>query len=413
MPSLQYSQLQQRATLLTHKSAGIVSGSDRLALANMALDQMQGDMDLFESKRFSVLDPALFSEVFDYSLPSDLKADAIIDIRQAGDGSRVVYEKKPNVAFDYETRRNNGSDGLGRGGLADYSIEADRGARYIRINGQNQTKKSIIHGCDSLTDNGTWSANTATSDASNLVLNTQNFKNGGGSLQFDIIAAQSVNNYAEISNAAMTAVDLTDYKDLGVIFFWVYIPSSTNITSWTIRLGSDASNYYEATVTTNHQGQVFSDGENLLRVDWSDFVATGSPVITGIDYALVRVNYSASQANMAGILVDDIVARLGKFHKLLYYSQNLVQTSAGAFSRSFANDNDSSVMLPESETIFLYLWAYLIDSSRREGNAAGLFQQYQILRDQYLIKYPSERSFLGFEYATQADPNNRIGLRWN
>jgi hypothetical protein len=116
---------------------------------------------------------------------------------------------------------------------------------------------------------------------------------------------------------------------------------------------------------------------------------------------------------MAGVLVDDIIARIGKFHKLLYYSQNIVQSSSGTFQRSFSVSSDTSLMLPETETMLVHLWAYYIDAARREGSATGWFEQYQILRDNYLAKYPSERAILGFEYAQNFDPNNRdVDIRW-
>lgn len=391
-----YSQLDQRVTILNHKSAGSISASDRMALANMALDKLGGDVDLWEARRKALLTPSLYTSVYEYAYPSDVKGDGIIDIRSIGPRN-YIYEKKPTRAFDFEVR-----SGIG---LPDFSFENDGANLSIRIKSAEEPQYANIHSCNSLTDNGTWSANTTTSDATNLYANTQNFIEGSGALSLDVDVSQSVNNYAEISNSTMAAVNLTDYLNVGAIFFNVYMPSVTSISSVTLRLGSDASNYYESTQTVRHDGGAFRAGDNLIRVDWSDFSTTGTPVITALDYTLFRITYAAAMTDTGGFLLDHIVARLGKYHELYYYSEHLVLNSSSVRQRSFTTENDTTVFGSEAEILFISLWLHFMGVANREKKIEELPIEYLRALDNYQVKYPSERALLGFEYERVVDRN--------
>lgn len=384
-----YSQIDQLITVLTHKSAGSISESDRYALANMALDKLGQDADLYETKRRVLLTPALFSGMYDYAVPSDLKGDAIIDIRAVGQRD-YVYEKKTNVPFDLEARR--GSR------LPDFTIEVNEGTRFLRINSQETPKFESIHNCSSITDNGTWAADTVTSDAANIATDEENGIGDSASIRFDVDVSQSGNNTAIISNSTMTAVDLTDYQNVSSLFVDIFIPTGLTLTSITLRIGSDSSNYYEGTATTRADGSALVAGPNTLRFNWTDLTTTGTPVITAIDYARVAINYAAAQADVFGVRIDTLVARIGKLHEVVYYSEHIVTNSSGTRQRRFSDTSDLTVLGSEAENVYVLLVTYLIASSRREPIASTYKQDYIDALDAYRVRYPSERPFLGFEY---------------
>lgn len=393
-----FSQLDQRVTVLTHKSAGSMSESDRYALANMALDKLGQDVDLYETKRRSVLSPALFSDVFTYAIPSDLKGDSIIDIRAVGE-RLAVYEKKTNVPFDNEVRR--GSS------YPDFTIEVNEGTRYLRVNSANTPKYVTIHNCASISDNGTWAADTVSSDAANIATDGDNGIGDNDAVRFDILVGQSGNNNAVVSNSTMDAVDLTDYQNVSSIFLDLYIPSGLTLTSVAIRLGSDASNYYSGSATTSADGSSFSAGANTIRFDWTGFSTTGSPSITAIDYVQVTLSYGAAQTTVYGVRLDNIVARIGNLHELVYYSEHIATNSSGTRQRSFSDASDLTVLGSEGENMLIWLWAYFIAMSRREWTAAQSYlNEYDKAKTQYAMRYPSERPYLGFEYEQFGrDPN--------
>lgn len=160
---------------------------------------------------------------------------------------------------------------------------------------------SLIHNCDSTTANGTWAA---TDDATALSASTTTVKRGSASLLFNINVAGSANNFATLTNPSFTIVDITLVK--GYVGFWIFVPTGgkTNLTDCRLRLGSDASNYYEFTI----QPSALTENQwNFVPLAFSGASTTGTPVDTGIDYALFRVNYTASYVNQTGWAIDDIV----------------------------------------------------------------------------------------------------------
>lgn len=379
-----------------------MSESDRYSLANMALDKLGQDADLYETKRRTLLTPALFSGVYDYAVPSDLKGDAIIDIRPVGTRT-VIYEKKTNVPFDQETR--NGST------LPDFTIEVNEGTRFLRINSADTPVYAIIHNCSSISDNGTWAADTVTSDATNIATDNDQGIGDDASIRFDVDVSQSVNNRAVVSNSTMDAVDLTDYQNVSSLFIDLYIPSGLTLTSVTLRIGTDTSNYYEGTATTRADGSALvAGGPNTLRFAWSGLTTTGTPTISSIGYTAVALNYASTQADVNGVRLDTIVARIGKLHEIVYYSEHIATNSSGTRQRLFSDTSDTTVLGSEAENMYIFLLASLMAYSRREtATGADYNDKYENAKDAYCRRYPSERPFLGFEYAQFGrDPNAGI-----
>jgi len=389
------SQLDQRVTSLVHKCAGSMSESDRYALGSLALDMLGKDVDLYESQRKTVLTPALYAQMYEYAFPSDVKGDAIIDIRPAGKRD-FVYEKKTMVPFDFESR--NGS------ALPDFSVEVREGTRILRINSQDVPVYSLINDCASTTDNGTWAASD---DAANLTADTDGMGDNN-SLRFDVDVSASVNNDAILTNSTMDAVDLTDFQYVGSTIFKVWLPDNTYITSVALRIGSDVSNYYSATKTTQADGTAISKGVNTFRIDWGDWATTGTPTITAIDYVQFTLNYSASQTDMFGVRLDDIVIRTGKNHEILYYSEFIAANSSGTRQRTFSTSTDTTILGSEAEDALVFKWAELIAAARREWTTSQTYaQKYVDSIGTYQMRYPSQRPYLGFEYQQfGSDPNN-------
>ena len=77
----------------------------------------------------------------------------------------------------------------------------------------------------------------------NLTLDTEEFNTGSGSFNFDVDVSQSGNNKATIYNDNLNDEDLSDDVNLASWLIDVKIPDITYTSSWTIRWGSDSSNY--------------------------------------------------------------------------------------------------------------------------------------------------------------------------
>lgn len=222
-----------------------------------------------------------------------------------------------------------------------YSIEREDSNSYLVINHRSKYRALQLSSCESLTDNGTWAADTSTSDMVNLSVDTEDFSQGAGSFKFDLDVSQSGNNKATLSNSTLSSEDLSDDKDITSWLIDVLVPDVTYTSSWTIRWGSSSSDYYSVTVTTDVNSNAFSSNEwTTLKFDWSGASVTGTPDDTDITYFLITVNYSASQADATSYKVDNI--RLVRPEKLdfRYTSWNVGKDTNGLDILKFAATTD-------------------------------------------------------------------------
>lgn len=318
---------------------------------NRCISYLMNEHGMYVAKNRS--DLSVFPTVYEYPLPSDFHD--IINVQTPVTQGRD-YRKTTAREFwsDFET--------------IDKTLAVDtiKGTRFLLLKDSSIGASQVMHDCDGTTSNGTWAVEAST-DAVNLTADTTNKKVGSASLNFDITVAQSVNNYGAVQNSTMTAVDLTSFQNLGTFFVWVYIPSITNLTSFTLRWGSDTSNYYENTVTAGHNGLAFRVGWNRLGFAWSSATTTGTPTVTAIDTLYFRVTYSASYANATDFRIDDIRVENPELMEVHYYSSSFVRNgSTSAIQLFFTQSSDESLLADEDDDLLFY-WA-LADAHRIKEN---------------------------------------------
>jgi hypothetical protein len=182
---------------------------------------------------------------------------------------------------------------------------------YLAITFPSKYQAQVLSSMNTITDGGTWTADTTGSDATNLTTDTNEFKHGAGSLNFDLDVSQSVGNYAVIYLPDASSRDLSQYEDLGSFLYEVYIPENLYTTSLTLTWGSDTgatpstkANYWSATVTTDVNGNALADGWNTIKVDWANSTLTGTPDSSAVVYYEFRVTYGASQADDTDYRLD-------------------------------------------------------------------------------------------------------------
>lgn len=166
----------------------------------------------------------------------------------------------------------------------------------------------FLHDCDTYDGNGTW---VASEDADTVATDAVTFQQGAGSVKFNITVATDAANRATLTISDMAARDISDFynSSLGVygkIRLRATIPSVTNFTSVTLDVGSDSSNYFSKTVTTNQAGDALANGVNLLEFDLSTATETGSVDLDDIVFLRVRYNYAAGYADQTDCRIDDI-----------------------------------------------------------------------------------------------------------
>jgi len=222
-----------------------------------------------------------------------------------------------------------------------YSIERHNKDAFLVVNYQPVKRAAQISSFDSLTaDGGTWEADTSTSDATSLALDTIEYKEGSASFKFNVDVSQSGNNRATIQNTTLTSRDFSDYEDLAAWFFWVYIPDETYFSSVTLFWGSDTSNYWSATATTDYNNNAWVEGWNRVKVVWSAATATGTPDSSAVDYIRVDYNYTGSQTDDNNFRLDDLKLIIPEQLTFYYTTWNVGANSSGTGLTAFTASTD-------------------------------------------------------------------------
>jgi hypothetical protein len=338
----------------------------------VAPEKFLEDIDFYETKVIEQIANAVYSDVYDYSLPSDLKGNKIIDIRpQTGRKSTDNAISTYGVEFDRHKRNQN------------FTIKDNKLVRTLRFN-SGLSNQNVIHTADSITDNGTW---TVGDDGANLTLDTQNYISGSGSLNFDTTGTGTT---VSIQNTTLTAVDLQDLEDKGAFFVWVYMPAVT--TNATLIWGDDLTTaYWSDTITTPQNGS-FQVGWNLLRFDWNGATKTGTPDSSAISALKLSMTYDGSADT--DYRVDNFVASLGEIYEIEYYSKYLFRTSGGTWQEETSDTSDIINLESEGYNVFLYKCLELVAPQIQAEDSGFDYQLYEKkyleAKRRYLAKYKSE-----------------------
>ncbi len=379
-----------------------IQGLDNLI--NRAARQLLLDVDPQETKRTVEFVNPIFNTVFDYPIAADVKGNKIIDIfPQVQRLPRDIWGQAYNQAFDVAKQNIFASANM-------FTMNFNTGLKTLRVNAPYLNPPVIINQIDNITNNGTWAV---TGTASSLALNNSNFAQGSGSLQFDITTGTG-----GIENSTMTAVDLSAFVNQSSLFVWVYVPTGTSLTSVNLRWGSDSSNYYSSTVTTNQQGTAFVNGWNLCQFDWATATVVLSPSSSAIDYARVSLVVSGA---MTACKVNGLNSILGTILSYEYYSKYLFRSaSTGAFQETVLADSDLVNLDTESYNLLFNLVASLAVQQQQGLDATyydGQFftQKYQegVVRYKAMYKAENQKPQSAYYYQPNKSNTKYIGRRWN
>lgn len=300
-----------------------------------AARQLLLDLDPQEMKRTQALTSAIYSQVYDYSLPDDLKGNKVIDIKpQVNRNDSDVFNQSYSQQFDIS------KTGL----LNQFNIDFNKGVKTIRIADNSLTPGVVLNEADSTTSNGTW---TAGGTASGLTTDNVNYVSGGSSLQFNMTAGTGY-----LENSTISSTNINSWLNQGNLFLYTYLPTASTVTSVTLRWGSSSSNYYTQTATVNQSGNSFINGWNLLSFPWSTATTVGSPDATKITY--LRVSWVSTGAQTA-MRLDNIVARLGSIFNIMYYSKYLFKdATTGGWQETITDDSNIINLDTESYNLLVY-----------------------------------------------------------
>lgn len=339
------------------KGTSLSQINDFYDVAFHAANRLSSRIDPDETRRIATLASPFFDDVNSYVIAGDYKR--MIDIRpqanrQSMPGNSHWEQTAPR---QFEERLSPDS----------FSIRWNNFVRTIRAQRLPAGNVAKMDSFDSTTSNGLW---TAEGDASGLYVENLNFVEGAAALGMNL---SGVGTTADIVNstAAVTDMSLLRYNDSSFLYFWIPVGFSARFTSFTLRRGSSAANYKQATATTKADGTVFTDGWNMLRFDWITSANTGTVDDTKNTYRRFGINYTAGTA-IPGCLIDAWTDSLGTLYEMEYYSEYMFRDSTGTWISKPTDDSDLVNVGPNSYEIFLTEMMIDITQNIRTGNTRAM-----------------------------------------
>lgn len=321
--------------------------------------------------------------VYDYSLPTDVKGNKVIDLwpqanRQLTDYFGQSYSQPFDLSKNFTL-------------APQFNVHYSNATRLLRVNAPQLPQGAQLNAADAVSDNGTWATG---GNASDIQTDNQYFTSGAsGSVSFTLDQTGVPASTGYVDNSTMGELDLTNFFNNAYLFFQVYLPNASGFTNVKYRFGSDSSNYYEYTFTTNYMGDAFQNGWNQLGTAWSNFTTVGSPDITAITYIRTLFTYDGTEQTQ--VRINQFYCRMGVIFNIYYYSKYLFRSTDGTFKEQTDSQNDYINLDTDGRNLFLY--ASAIEALQQQQGLSGQFfdtpsveAKYADALSEYQAKYKSE-----------------------
>ncbi len=393
--------------------AGMMHGStikqlqNPYGVFNRAARRVLTDVDPWETK-IALEIGAVFDEVFDYSAPTDLKGNKIIDIYpQVARTSLDNFGQSYNKAFDINKDVTLSPQ---------FTLTASGGQRTLRINATNQVTGIPVNLIESITGNGTFSVGD---NAANLLNDYLYYvAQTASSISFNLNAA-APGSTGYVENSTMSAIDLTTHLNQATEFIYLWLPTGASITSVELRWGSSATAYWKQTATTQYGGNAFINGWNLISFPWVSATKVLSPNVASITYMRCTLTYDGTL--QTAIRINDFQSRLGQILMLEYYSKFLFRNATtNVMQETVLTDND--IIQLDTDSYDLWLMATASEIVQQTQGIDALFYDDQHFEDRYQnslaayrSKYKSEITKPRETYYSLPRSSRRrwFGSRWN
>lgn len=376
-----------RAYLKTKINAGIKGKSGMLIdeddIVNQAAREVLSEIDVRSTEKVVSLSPNLFSDIYSYPAPTDLKAQGIIDIRPQINRT-ALSEVTLTTSEEFDRTKQSFR----------CAVSDEDTIKRILVSIPVNDTTVVVSTLDTLTSGGgTW---TAVGDAENLVASADQYVKGVASIKYDI--GSGATTTAGIQNTDLELFDITEFLS-NQIFHYEYLSNADDITNFKLRVGSSVSDYYEITVTQTHEQTSFQTGWNLLRFDLVNKTTTGTPVDTACNYVSIFMTKTAGKISQTGFYADHIWMKKGEVYKLNYYSKYFWKTTGNVYIEESTTDAD--YLTADSDEVDLVIKKGIelasaeIDELTVESNSRA---KYTAKRDVYLDNNPSKAKLIQTTY---------------
>lgn len=360
-------------------------------LINDAVRLAMADIDFRGNIREVVLTPNLMDNQWDYALPTDVKADAIIDFRPQVTDSRDEFEEYSLVSPTEFDRRKRVEKGI-------FTILNDDLTRTLRVAADIEDQTVQV----STLEDTAWGAfDTDAVNDSDVKVDNDDFTEGNGSVRFQADTTDSTDTAVGIQNDSLSTLDISPFLARGSAFFDGKLTvADTGIHQVTLRIGSDSNNYYQISDSNQNDCSAFQAGWNKLRVDFANKTTVGTPADTAIDYAALFWSRDTTTAALLHLndtdwAFDNLVLKRGKYYRLSYYTRNVWQDTAFSLVENSTNDSHALLVQNDELEVIIAKAAELASGYLRdEKDEAKFANEYQRLKNIYLMKNPSQAAVL-------------------
>lgn len=371
-------------------------------LISRAARQLILDCDPMETKRISPISGTVFNEVWDYSVPVDLKGDKVIDLfPQVNRYPTDLWGQVYNQFFDR-------TKGL-PWSVDMFTILFNSSLKSMRINAPFLLPPITLDTCDAI---GNW---TASGGATGLTLDNVNYVSTAGSLRFNLSAGQSSGT---LSETLTSPIDLSAHLNQSTLFIYTYLPTPSAVSSVILKWGTDSSDYYQVTATTTQQLTAFQTGWNLLPFPWLGATVVGSPNPSQINYLSVTWNYNSTL--QTAVRLDNINSNLGSILNIEYYSKYLFRDAiTGSYQETVTDDSNLVNLDTDSYNLLMFLSAHYCMQQQQGLDAlfydGSFFQEkYNSALTRYMALYKSEiQTPQSVYYKMNKGGYGLFGNRWN
>ena len=242
-----------------------------------------------------------------YSVPTDFKS--VYDLRFYKGPKITEFDLVASGDFDKDTLKTNRM-----------AIQTLAQTQLLRV--KTTGLKSTINSATAYNNPGTWAG---ASGIGTVATDSYEYFELGSSVSFAMTSVSA----GTLTNSTFTAVDLSRFVNRSNVYFNVYLGSVSNFTSITLKWGTDASNYYTYTSTTDYLGSSFAANTwTKVKSPWSSATTVGTPTNTSIAYLQVTFNYSVAVTASSNRIENFFVSENTPI-SLEYYSTNMVINAAG------------------------------------------------------------------------------------
>lgn len=305
----------------------------------------------------------LYNGVINYPCDERIFGTAINDIRPQGVSRSVndfVY-KRQGQQFDRTKQY------LYNGTMT--TFEYFQGEPIIRIVSVNPSQLINIDPMTATTD---W---VAAGSASGLVQDTTTFYHNPASMRFTLTGSST----GTLTKTLQNSLDMTSYEGVGVAFLAVYMPdASEDLTSVTLRLGSDSSNYSSLTQTEGFLGAWVDEEWFLIAFNMASATNTGTPDWSAIDYVQVRFAHLGTIVN---IRTGDLWIALPCPAQILYQSAAIFKATGAQVLETITSNDDTIILSNPAYTLFQYEGALSILQQTGATDADPMVQNFKRLLD--------------------------------